>query len=97
MRRCFARSEWAVWLLGLKRNECEQTDRGLVLIQIDGLSRDQLEKAIANGRMPFVKSLLEKEHYVNHLLYSGLPASTPAVQAELYYGEKTVVPGFGFR
>ncbi|MGI9516562.1 MAG: alkaline phosphatase family protein, partial [Pirellulaceae bacterium] len=97
MRRRLSRVEWAVWLLGLPRKDGEPTERGLILVQIDGLSRTQLERALEQGRMPFVGSLLEKEHYHNHVFYSGLPSSTPAVQAELYYGERTVVPGFGFR
>lgn len=95
--RMVRRSEWIVWLMGLPRTKAEPTDPGLVLIQIDGLSREQLKRAIDEGRMPFLKRLLEKESYNNHRLYSGLPASTPAVQGELYYGQRTAVPAFGFR
>lgn len=95
--RAICRNEWIIWLMGLPRTEAEQTDPGLVLIQIDGLSRRQLERAIEEGRMPFLKKLLEKESYQNHLFYSGIPASTPGVQAELYYGQRTAVPAFGFR
>jgi len=67
------------------------------MIQIDGLSKTQFERALDEQRMPFVKSLIQKESYQCHQLYSGLPSSTPAVQGELYYGAKTVVPAFGFR
>lgn len=95
--RKFRPSEWVIWLLGLKRSDSQPTERGLVLIQIDGLSKQQLKRAIDEGRMPFVRSLLTKEHYVNHDFYSGLPSSTPAVQGELYYGDRTIVPAFGFR
>ena len=97
IRNLFSRTEWAVWLLGLKRNECQPVEPGLVIIQIDGLSKQQFDRAIQSGRMPFAKSLIEKEKYRNHLFYSGLPSSTPAVQAELFYGVPTVVPAFGFR
>ena len=96
-RRVLTRNEWAIWLLGLKRHDGKPTERGLVLVQIDGLSERQLQRALAEGHMPFLKSLIEKEHYRTHSFYSGLPASTPAVQAELYYGVKTAVPAFGFR
>ena len=92
----FSRTEWAIWLLGLKRSS-EPVERGLILIQIDGLSKHQLEQALNNGRMPFLRHLIQKERYLNHRFYSGLPASTPAVQGELYYGHPTVVPAFGFR
>ena len=96
-RRVLTRNEWVIWLLGLKRHDGKPTERGLVLVQIDGLSERQLQRALAEGHMPFLKSLIEKEHYRTHSFYSGLPASTPAVQAELYYGVKTAVPAFGFR
>ncbi len=97
LRRKISRNEWAVWLLGLRRSENKPTDRGLILIQIDGLPRKQLERAMAENRMPFLNSLILKEHFELHDFYSGLPASTPSVQGELYYGVKTIVPAFGFR
>jgi endonuclease/exonuclease/phosphatase family metal-dependent hydrolase len=97
LRRKISRSEWAVRLLGLPRTSEKPTKHGLVLIQIDGLSEKQLHSAISAGKMPFVKSLLEKQKYVSHTMYSGLPSSTPAVQGELFYGQRTIVPAFGFR
>lgn len=96
-RRFFTRNEWVVWLLGLSRTADKASDPGLIMIQIDGLPKKQLEKAMAEGRMPFLQKLLSRESYNNHLLYSGLPSSTPAFQAELYYGSRTMVPAFGFR
>jgi endonuclease/exonuclease/phosphatase family metal-dependent hydrolase len=69
---------------------------GLVLIQIDGLSRQQMELAVAAGRMPFLRRLLKRENYELRTFYSGLPASTPAVQAELFYGARDTVPAFSF-
>lgn len=95
--RWFSPNEWIVWLLGLKRSTVEATEPGLILIQIDGLPQSQLKRALEGGRMPFLNRLIKKEQYLNHSLYSGLPSSTPAVQAELYYGKRTVVPAFGFR
>ncbi|MDC0601818.1 endonuclease/exonuclease/phosphatase family protein [Aliiglaciecola sp.] len=73
------------------------TTPGLVIIQIDGLSYSQLNKAIKNGRMPCLKKLLQEEHYQLHHLYSGLPSTTPAVQGELFYGIKTAVPAFSYK
>ncbi len=96
-RRRLTRNEWVVGLLGLQRFEGNPTDRGLILVQIDGLSKTQLERAVTEGRMPFLKSLIDRENYCAHSLYSGLPASTPSVQGELYYGKRTIVPAFGFR
>jgi endonuclease/exonuclease/phosphatase family metal-dependent hydrolase len=70
---------------------------GLILVQIDGLSRRQLEKALRRGRMPFVRRLIQREKHRLHTLYSGIPSTTPAVQAELFYGVRQVVPAFSFR
>jgi len=97
MRRWLSRSEWAVRLLGLPRSTADAGQRGLVLIQIDGLSRTQLECALADGRMPFLRRLLASEHYQTTPFYSGMPSSTPAVQGELFYGVRCATPAFGFR
>lgn len=72
------------------------SDPGLVLIQIDGLSMTQFNRALEKGRMPFLSKLLRKERYVAHAFYSGLPSNTPAVQGELFYGVKTCVPAFSY-
>ncbi|NLG17673.1 MAG: hypothetical protein GX556_10120 [Fibrobacter sp.] len=84
--------------LKFKWTKPEQTGKktGLILIQIDGLSRSQLQKAISAGKMPFMQKLIRKKGYRLHSFYSGLPSSTPAVQAEIFYGVKCAVPSFGF-
>ena len=95
LRRLFSRSEWSVRLLRLQK--CTPSDAfGLVLIQIDGLSLRQFNRALQKGHLPFLKSLMHREGYVMHLHYSGLPSNTPAVQAELFYGVKGAVPAFSF-
>lgn len=43
------------------------------------------------------RRLLRREDYAVHAHYSGLPSTTPAVQAELFYGRKSTVPAFSFR
>ena len=96
LRRRLSRSEWAVRLLGLPYSPKVAPDSGLILIQIDGFSRSQFEKALNSGKMPFLKKLLKKEEYRLHTLYSGLPSSTPSVQGELFYGVKHAVPAFRF-
>ena len=95
-RRRFSRSEWAIRLLRLSTDSDAASQPGLLLVQVDGLSGAQLRRALAQGRMPFVQRLLRRERYLLHTQYSGLPASTPAVQAELFYGVKGAVPAFSF-
>lgn len=96
LRHRLSRSEWAIRHLGLEPSEGTSEEPGLLLIQIDGFARSQLERAIAKGRMPFLKRLLKRNHYAMHTFYPGLPSTTPAVQAELYFGVRAAVPAFSF-
>lgn len=96
-RRRFSRSEWAATArppadAGVSTAHAP----GLLLIQIDGLSKRQLERAMERGHLPFLRRLLRRGGYRSHRFYSGLPSSTPAVQAELYYGIRSAVPAFSF-
>ncbi|MCP5145453.1 MAG: endonuclease/exonuclease/phosphatase family protein [Gammaproteobacteria bacterium] len=95
-RRRFSRSEWAVAWLGLSRVVTTGGEPGLVLIQIDGLGHAQFEKALRAGRLPFIRRLLKRENYELKSLYAGVPSTTPAVQAELFYGAKTSLPAFSY-
>lgn len=96
LRRRFSRSEWAIRHLGLTPSEGTSEKPGLLLIQIDGFSRSELERAMAKGRLPFLKRLKERNHFELHTFYPGIPSTTPAVQAELYYGLHSAVPAFCF-
>lgn len=89
-----SRSELAVRLLGLSRLSEPTDDPGVVLVQIAGLSFAQLNKSARQRCLPFVKNLLKQQDYQLHGLYSGLPANTAAVQAELFYGVKGSVSAF---
>ncbi|MGM0680840.1 MAG: alkaline phosphatase family protein [Thermodesulfobacteriota bacterium] len=70
---------------------------GLIMIQIDGLSRTVLRRALEEGRMPFLSNLLRRENYQLSPLYPGIPSTTPRFQGELFYGIKMIVPAFSFR
>lgn len=96
-RRWVSRNEWGPKLLGLPRSEGTAAEPGLILLQIDGFSQTQLERALRRGRMPFLRRLIAREHYQIHTMYSGVPATTPSVQGELFYGVRQAVPAFGFR
>lgn len=90
------RSEWAIKHLRLPVSEGVAEEPGLLLIQIDGFARAEFEKAMADGRMPFLTHLHKRSGYQLTTFYPGLPSTTPAVQAELYYGVKAGVPAFSF-
>ncbi|MEO7677366.1 MAG: endonuclease/exonuclease/phosphatase family protein [Verrucomicrobiota bacterium] len=95
-RRRVNRSEWAIRRFRLSTSENTSTEPGILLIQIDGLSRRQMERALDRNRLPFLKSLLKKQNYDLSTFYSGIPSTTPAVQGELYYGVRCAVPAFSF-
>jgi hypothetical protein len=69
--------------------------RRLLVVQIDGLSRQVLEQALAQGRMPFVARLLRRGHRLVPMAV-GLPTSTPAFQMAVMYGVRPDIPGFHF-
>jgi endonuclease/exonuclease/phosphatase family metal-dependent hydrolase len=95
-RQRISRSEWAIRHLGLTPSVGTSEEPGLLMLQIDGLARTQLERAISEGHMPFLRRLLNRDHYQLRSFYPGLPTTTPAVQGELYYGVRAAVPAFSF-
>jgi len=97
LRRRLSRSVWLARLLHLAVSEGSPTRPGLLMIQIDGLSQPQFEHAMEHNELPFLRRLIRREHYRLQAHYSGLPSTTPAVQAELFYGVKGAVPAFSFR
>lgn len=96
VRRGLSRSEWLARLLRLPLSHDTATAPGLIMIQIDGLSQHEFERALGRGEMPFLRRLMRREHYRLHRQYAGVPATTAAVQGELFYGVKGAVPGFNF-
>lgn len=96
IHRLLSLSEWSAKLLHLTKIDEAETEPGIILIQIDGFSRSQFKKALANNEMPFLKGLYAKEFYELYSQYPGLPSSTPSVQGEIFYGVKQIVPAFAF-
>jgi endonuclease/exonuclease/phosphatase family metal-dependent hydrolase len=95
-RRIFSRTRWVARLLSRDLSAVHSDEPGLVILQVDGLSREQFEKAVADGRMPFLRKLVKSGHFERLSFYSGLPSTTPAVQAEVMFGARCAVPAFQF-
>ncbi|HET9599111.1 MAG TPA: alkaline phosphatase family protein [Anaeromyxobacteraceae bacterium] len=68
--------------------------RRLLIVQLDGVSRRRLEWAMREGHMPFLARRLDRGRAGLTGARSGVPASTPAFQAGLFYGVSPSVPGF---
>ena len=70
--------------------------RRLLIVQIDGLAHAVLQRALDEGRMPFLRRLLEHGGYRLHPMSVGLPTSTPAFQMAVMYGVAPDIPGFHY-
>jgi len=68
--------------------------RGLLILQIDGLSHASLKLALERGRMPTISSMLAKGSHRLHQWHCGIPSNTPAVQAGMLYGDRHNIPGY---
>jgi uncharacterized membrane protein YvlD (DUF360 family) len=67
--------------------------KGLIIIEIDGLSYDVIREAIALDYMPTLKKYLEKDYQI-HSWNCGLPSQTSASQLGILYGDNANVPAF---
>lgn len=96
LRRKLSRTHLAAAFLGIRTPKGEADQCGLILIQVDGLSRAQFERAVERHRLPFLSRMLRRGHFQAEDFYSGVPSTTPAVQGEVFYGKRTAVPAFQF-
>jgi hypothetical protein len=82
--------------MGIPPSPADPTRRGMVVIQIDGLSYPRMMKALGRRQLPFLRTLVKRGRYKPHKYYSELPTSTPAFQAGVFYGDNSNIPGFNF-
>jgi len=68
--------------------------RGLLILQIDGLSYPSLDKVLDLGRMPTLSAMLAKGTHRLFRWQCGIPSNTPAVQGGMLYGTRENVPGY---
>ncbi len=68
--------------------------RGLLILQLDGLSHTSLRRALDRGRMPTISAMLAKGSHRLHRWHCGIPSNTPAVQAGMLYGDRRNIPGY---
>ena len=68
--------------------------RGLVMLEIDGLSFYHMQKALAEKMLPSLNKLQEEEGYVLTRVDCGLPSQTSACQAGIMFGDNDDIPAF---
>lgn len=66
----------------------------LVILHIDGMGADALQRALDRGHMPFVRELIEREGYQIQRYRCGVPSTTPFAQAGILYGDNSEIPCF---
>lgn len=74
----------------------EPARRGFIVIQIDALAHEDLERALRRGYMPNLERLIARKGWVLRKYPAGLPSATPAAQAAIFYGTKDRIPAFRF-
>jgi hypothetical protein len=67
---------------------------GLLILQFDGVGQDLLRQAMTAGTAPTLTSWLRSRSHTLQGWHTGLPATTPAGQAVLLYGNESEVPAF---
>ena len=71
-----------------------ETRRGVVMLEIDGLSYHHIKKAVEDGYMPTIKRMMDEDGYKISRVDCGVPSSTPACQAGILQGNNDNMPAF---
>lgn len=75
------------------RRRAQGAVRGFVGIQLDGLSHPHFQQALKSGYLPNIARHL-KRGYAHREWHAGIPSTTPAAQASLFYGDDRGIPAF---
>jgi uncharacterized membrane protein YvlD (DUF360 family) len=68
--------------------------RGLVMMEIDGLSYHHIQKALKDGHMPNLQKMIDEDSYALSRIDCGLPSQTSACQAGIMFGDNFDIPAF---
>ena len=74
--------------------DADSGTKGLVALEIDGLSYWHMQKALADGWMPHLQRWIDKEGYALTRVDCGLPSQTSACQAGIMFGDNYDIPAF---
>ncbi len=77
----------------IRRNNV-RTGEGLLIIQLDGVSAPLLLWAVRAGNLPTIDRWLRTGSHRLATWHTGVPATTPAAQAGILYGDARQVPAF---
>lgn len=86
---------WILKLFRLTKSTVPIQKKGIIVIQIDGLSYENITHAIKRGYCPFFHEL-QKKGYALSKYYCGVPSITTATEAILMYGNRADIPGYSW-
>jgi uncharacterized membrane protein YvlD (DUF360 family) len=75
-------------------HDASSTARGLIVIEIDGLSRPALDRAMREGYMPTLARWIAEGSHRLRTWDCGLPSQTSSSQAGILYGDNRDIPAF---
>jgi hypothetical protein len=81
----------------VRRSHPRPADRdrdGMIIVQLDGVSAPLLRWAVRAGNLPNMGRWLRDGTHRLASFHTGVPATTPAVQAGILYGDVRQVPAF---
>jgi uncharacterized membrane protein YvlD (DUF360 family) len=81
-------------LAGREFGQARTVEPGLLMVQLDGLSRPVLENQMRAGRMPTLARLVQSGGYRLDPWFTLLPPVTPVSQAGILHGDNDDMPGF---
>ena len=76
------------------KNAGAKRSKGIVMLEIDGLSYPRMMKAAESGHMPFLKDLLNSGSFRAHSYDCGIPSQTSSCQAGIMYGRNENICAF---
>ncbi len=68
--------------------------RGLMMLEIDGLSYWVLQEALNKGLLPTLQQMIDEDGYVVSKVDCGLPSMTSACQAGIMFGDNSDIPAY---
>jgi uncharacterized membrane protein YvlD (DUF360 family) len=75
-------------------DSADEPGRGLMMLEIDGLSYSVLREALERKLMPTLQKMIDEEGYVLSLTDCGLPSMTSACQAGIMFGDNDDIPAY---
>ena len=68
--------------------------RGLMMVEIDGLSYWHLQQALEKGLLPTLQKMIDEDGYAVSRVDCGLPSMTSACQAGIMFGDNSDIPAY---